>query len=447
MSIKIRFLFSHMNRFPENLGCNEWWTMWKISSTHEIDGSQVSRMMGCSHDGWLLLDSEERRNWHSIIQRFKETKVPAMNFCTVEVIPKLYVMFYNNKFNELHYNIFVFYKKRVSSWNISDIMQLHRENLKEISMISNFSKILKLKNVTWHREMDIIMDSVTHNCLKSVEKWDNLKKKNFATECYYCSRKIAKSIANTETSTYSRVAVQNLPPINQFRYDRQVEMHVKFTIPHKREEIYDKLVKLHFNFKNKLSATIQLPGLKATLYESQSSSYENFWLYRKKLQEVYRIGEYEPEVTISRVPPQITEEIAQVTNDSAELIWMNNFKDKYGIQTGRRHVIIKWSTLQHIPRFTKMGSVTLLVWYEGQPPFCEYCRTDGHERGLWRIIKENYGRKNKTDKILKEEIHMLLPSNRQCRTTSSNYARVITTPPGRNLKQGIPAVGISETTR
>ena len=42
---------------------------------------------------------------------------------------------------------------------------------------------------------------------------------------------------------------------------------------------------------------------------------------------------------------------------------------------------------------------------------------------------------------------MLLPSNRQCRTTSSNYARVITTPPGRNLKQGIPAVGISETTR
>ena len=34
-------------------------------------------------------------------------------------------------------------------------MQLHHENLIEISMISNFSKITKLKNVTWYREMDI----------------------------------------------------------------------------------------------------------------------------------------------------------------------------------------------------------------------------------------------------------------------------------------------------
>jgi len=34
-------------------------------------------------------------------------------------------------------------------------MQLHHENLIEISMISNFSKILKLKYMTWYREMDI----------------------------------------------------------------------------------------------------------------------------------------------------------------------------------------------------------------------------------------------------------------------------------------------------
>jgi len=34
-------------------------------------------------------------------------------------------------------------------------VQLHNENLIEISMISNFSKIIKLKNVTWYREIDI----------------------------------------------------------------------------------------------------------------------------------------------------------------------------------------------------------------------------------------------------------------------------------------------------
>jgi len=50
----------------------------------------------------------------------------------------------------------VFYKKHVWSRKISDIMQLHHENLMEISIISHFSKILKLKNVTLYREMDII---------------------------------------------------------------------------------------------------------------------------------------------------------------------------------------------------------------------------------------------------------------------------------------------------
>jgi len=61
--------------------------------------------------------------------------------------------------------------------------------------------------------------------------------------------------------------------------------------------------------------------------------------------------------TISRVPPQIKEEeIAQVIKDFAEPIRMNIIKDKYGIQTGSRHVMIKRSTMQHIPRFLKIGN-------------------------------------------------------------------------------------------
>lgn len=41
-------------------GINERQAGGEIPSGHERDGDQVSGMLGCSHDGWLLLDSEER---------------------------------------------------------------------------------------------------------------------------------------------------------------------------------------------------------------------------------------------------------------------------------------------------------------------------------------------------------------------------------------------------
>jgi len=62
-------------------------------------------------------------------------------------------------------------------------MQLHHENLIETRMISNFSKILKLKNVTWYREVDIIygisdpqLSKISWNIL------DNFQKKFFVTQ-------------------------------------------------------------------------------------------------------------------------------------------------------------------------------------------------------------------------------------------------------------------------
>ena len=162
---------------------------------------------------------------------------------------------------------------------------------------------------------------------------------------------------NAQTSSYSTVAAQNLPSGNQFWYDRQVEVHVKFKTPLKREEIYDELVKLHYDFKNKLSAMIQLPGLIATLYaynRESAKQLRQLLALSPKVQEVYGVGENELKVTISRVPPQIKEEeIAQVIKDFAEPLRMNIIKDKYGIQTGSRHVIIKRSIMQHIPRFLK----------------------------------------------------------------------------------------------
>ena len=71
----------------------------------------------------------------------------------------------------------------------------------------------------------------------------------------------------------------------------------------------------------------------------------------------------------------------------AEPLGMNIIKDKRGVQTGRRHVIMKRSTMQHIPRFLKIDNVTLLARYEGQHSCCEYCRTEVHERENCKELK------------------------------------------------------------
>ena len=113
---------------------------------------------------------------------------------------------------------------------------------------------------------------------------------------------------NGQTSSYSTVAAQNLPSGKQFWYDRQVEVHVKFKTPLKREEIYDELIKLHYDFKNKLSAMIQVPELRATLYaynRVSAKQLRQLLALSPKIQEINRIGENELKVTISRVAPPI----------------------------------------------------------------------------------------------------------------------------------------------
>ena len=51
MSIKMRYIFSHMDRFPENLGSVSDEQGGEIPSRHKSDGDQVSGTLGCSHDG------------------------------------------------------------------------------------------------------------------------------------------------------------------------------------------------------------------------------------------------------------------------------------------------------------------------------------------------------------------------------------------------------------
>jgi len=115
---------------------------------------------------------------------------------------------------------------------------------------------------------------------------------------------------------------------------------------------------------------IQLPGLRATLYaynRESAKQLRQLLALSPKVQEVYRMGENELKVTISRLPPQIKEEeIAHVIKDFAEPMRMNIIKDNYSIPPGSRHVIIKTSTMQHIPRFLKIGNNLYAVNIAGQ---------------------------------------------------------------------------------
>ena len=74
MSIKMHYLFSHMDRFPENLGSMSDEQRGEIPSGSERDGDQVSGSLGCSHDGWLLLESEERPPCRWAFQEFEKKR-------------------------------------------------------------------------------------------------------------------------------------------------------------------------------------------------------------------------------------------------------------------------------------------------------------------------------------------------------------------------------------
>ena len=77
MSVKMHYLFSPVSWEP---GFNEWRAGEEIPSGPERDGEQVSGLLGHSHDGWLLLESERRRLCRWAFQEFKETEVQALKF-------------------------------------------------------------------------------------------------------------------------------------------------------------------------------------------------------------------------------------------------------------------------------------------------------------------------------------------------------------------------------
>jgi len=84
---------------------------------------------------------------------------------------------------------------------------------------------------------------------------------------------------------------------------------------------------------------------------------------------------------MSRVPPQFKDsDICQTIEEYAEVIRINVINDQYGIQTGTRHTFVKRHRMAHIPRYLQLGGVYAQIRYENQPPYCKYCKSQGHER-------------------------------------------------------------------
>lgn len=77
-------------------GINKWWVGGEIPSGHNRGGDQVSGTLGCSHDGWLLLDSEERHPCCWAFEGFKETEVHALNFAQWLAFINVYYSIYRN---------------------------------------------------------------------------------------------------------------------------------------------------------------------------------------------------------------------------------------------------------------------------------------------------------------------------------------------------------------
>jgi len=132
--------------------------------------------------------------------------------------------------------------------------------------------------------------------------------------------------------------VQGGPAPKKFNYNRKVEVVAKFKNPMKRFEIYEELEKLRFDFRYKLAAIIQLPGLKVVFHThetTQAMELREKLALSAKVEEVSRFGENEIRVTICRIPPQFkNDEIADDLKIYGEVIKINVLTTGTGYKSG-----------------------------------------------------------------------------------------------------------------
>ncbi|GBN33164.1 hypothetical protein AVEN_20146-1 [Araneus ventricosus] len=79
MTLKVHFLDSHLDYFPENLGAvSEEQGERNSSPRHKGNGEAISRKLECQHDSRLLLDATKRQS----LQNSQEEKchfLPILN--------------------------------------------------------------------------------------------------------------------------------------------------------------------------------------------------------------------------------------------------------------------------------------------------------------------------------------------------------------------------------
>jgi len=176
-----------------------------------------------------------------------------------------------------------------------------------------------------------------------------------------------------QPSTYSQIAAYTPQQSNPFRYDRQVEIHLKFNKPMKRFEIYEELQKLKCPFQTKISSIIQLPGLRATIYAIDrplAIQINEILMKSTVIEEIKRYGEDETKIVLNWVPPQfLNNDILKIIDAYAKPIRINHILDQYWIQTDTKHVFVKKEGMRHIPRFLQMGAVQVHVRYWERPAF------------------------------------------------------------------------------
>jgi hypothetical protein len=96
MSIKMHFLFSHMEKFPENLGAVSDEQGERFHQDMREIEERYQDSLGRSHDGGLLLVLEERQPSSCSHTGIEETAIYAVNselWCHVTLISKHNILF------------------------------------------------------------------------------------------------------------------------------------------------------------------------------------------------------------------------------------------------------------------------------------------------------------------------------------------------------------------
>ena len=83
MSLKIHFLHSHLDFFPRELWCSEWWTWRTFPSRHLFNREEISREMELCYARQLLLDFGKGCPYHGI-QATGKTKKKLHDFVCVK---------------------------------------------------------------------------------------------------------------------------------------------------------------------------------------------------------------------------------------------------------------------------------------------------------------------------------------------------------------------------